>query len=96
MTDLEKYCVSALRLSQASANALLEEIQVKISIARANMIRLGIPPEKVEDDTDFLVCNVITKFVVSEMESIESERIRALGAYQICLDELRKSNGYAE
>lgn len=93
MTDLEKYCVSALRLSTASANALLEEIQYKISVARAELIRLGITEEKVNSD-DELISNVIVKYVTSEMASVESERDKAFEAFRVCCDELRKSTDY--
>lgn len=91
MTDLEKYCVNALRLSEASADALLEEIRVHIDIARADMIRLGFSIEFVNDETNMLVNNVIIKYVVSEMASVESERDKAKAYHKICLDELRKS-----
>lgn len=91
MTNLETYCTSALRLSEASAEALLGEIQNKISVARAELIRLGIPVEIANDENNMLVCNVIIKFVCSEMASMDVERERAYEIYRLCLDELRKS-----
>lgn len=94
MTDLEKYCISALRLSSASAEALLEEIQYKISIARAELVRLGISEEKATTDNDNLINNLIIKYVTSEMASVESERDKALEAFRICADELRKTTDY--
>lgn len=91
MTDLEKQVVSALRLSETSAEALLTEIQTNISIARADMIRSGISETNANDDTNMLVRNVITKYVTSEMSCVESERDKAREYYRTCLDELRRS-----
>lgn len=91
MTALENYCVNALRLSSASATALLDEIQRKIRIARADILRSGVPEEIANDEDNYLVSNVIIKFVCSEMAGAESERIRSFDAYKNCLDELRKS-----
>lgn len=91
MTNLEKSCANALRLSERAAEALIDSIQEHIEVARANMIRLGISFDTAHDEDDKLVCNVIVKHVVSEMASIEAERDRAYEAYRICIDELRKS-----
>jgi len=91
MTNLEKYVVGALRLSSASAEALLSEIQLKIKVARTDIIRSGVPIEIVEDEDNVLVTNLIIKYVCSEMASIDSERTKSYEAYKHCLDELRKS-----
>lgn len=91
MTALEKYCANALRLSDVAANALLDEIQLKIEIARADMVRSGVPKEYVEDESDMLVINTIIKFVCSEMADTEIERNNSNYAYKLCLDELRRS-----
>lgn len=91
MTALEKHCANALRLSDASADALIDEIKLNIEVARADMVRSGVPKEYVEDENDMLVINTIIKYVCSEMGSIESERFKSMDAYRLCLDELRKS-----
>lgn len=91
MTDLEKQITSALRLSDASAEALIDVIRNNISIARADMIRSGLAEDIANDDTNALVRNVIIKYVISEMASVETERDKARTYYKICLDELRKS-----
>lgn len=91
MTDLEKQIISALRLSEASAEALIDVIRNYIGIARADMIRSGLAEDIANDDTNALVRNVIIKYVVSEMASVETERDKARTYYRICLDELRKS-----
>ena len=96
MTNLEKSCANALRLSDSSANALITSIQDNIEIAQANMIRLGISNVAAKDEEDKLVCNVIVKYVVSQMATVESERIRAYEIYRVCLDELRKTQGYVK
>lgn len=94
MTDLEKYCCDALRLSSASSTALLSQIQLNIGIARAELIRSGISDTTAEDDTNKLVINCIIKYVVSQMGDIDTERDKSFEAFRICQDELRKS--YAE
>lgn len=91
MTDLERYCISALRLSEASANALLEEIQLKIEVARAELIRSGVPIDIANDDENKLVVNCIIKYVISEMDSLENERIKAFDIFRLSMEELRKS-----
>lgn len=90
MTDLENYCISALRLSSASAEALLSEVQLKISTARAELIRSGVASD-VANSNHVLVTNAIIKFVISEMDSIENERIKAFDAFRLNMEELRKS-----
>lgn len=91
MTDLENYCISALRLSTASAEALLSEIDFKIGIARAELIRSGVPSD-VANSSNILVENAIIKFVVSELDAIENERVKAFDAFRLIMDELRKSD----
>lgn len=91
MTDLENYCAEALRLSTASASALLSQIQLNIDVARAELIRSGLSIATANDDTNKLVLNCIIKYVVSNMAEIETERVRAHETFRICLDELRKS-----
>lgn len=91
MTELERYCIGALRLSEASAEALIDELKLKISIARAELIRSGVPEEVANDDSNVLVINTIIKFVTSEMDAVENERIKAFDAFRLCMDELRKS-----
>lgn len=91
MTDLEKIIVSALRLSEVSAEALIETIRSYIDIARADIVRSGVASEVANNDENALVRNVILKYVVSEMASVDAEREKARTYYKICLDELRKS-----
>lgn len=91
MTDLEKYCVNALRLSEASAEALLNDIQLRIEVARAELIRSGVPADIANDDDNMLVVNAIIKFVISEMDNLENERIKAFDAFRLNMEELRKS-----
>lgn len=91
MTDLEKYCVNALRLSEASAEALLEDIKLRIGVARAELIRSGVPVDVAADDDNLLVVNAIIKYVISEMDSLENERIKAFDAFRLNVEELRKS-----
>lgn len=91
MTELEKYCISALRLSEASAEALIDDIRLKISIARAELIRSGISETMANDESNVLVVNAIIKYVTSEMDSVENERVKAFDAFRLCMDELRKS-----
>lgn len=91
MTDLERNCICALRLSEASAEALIDSIRNYIEIAKAEIIRLGISEEIANDESDKLVCNLIMKYVTYEMASVESERDKAFEAFRVCVDELRKS-----
>lgn len=90
MTDLEKYIVQALRLSEASAEALKSQIDLNIDIARAELIRSGLSEEKANSD-DVLVVNAIIKFVCGEMASAENERNYSKEAFRLIMDELRKS-----
>ena len=91
LSKLQKNCISALRLSEASAEALIEEINLHIGIARADMVRSGVAVEVAEDEDNMLSSNVIVKYVTSQMASAESERDKAMAYYKICLDELRRS-----
>ena len=84
MTDLEKIIVSALRLSEISAEALIETIRSYIEIARADMVRSGVSEEIANNDENSLVKNVILKYVVSEMASVDVEREKARTYYKIC------------
>ena len=90
MTDLEKYCAKALRLSEASAEALISQIDLNIDVARAELIRSGLSNEKANSD-DVLVINAIIKFVCGEMASAEIERTYSREAFRLIMDELRKS-----
>lgn len=91
MTNLEKSCANALRLSERAMEALTDSIQEHVEVAQENMIRLGISNEMAHDEDNKLVCNVIVKYVISQMASVEAERDKAYEAYRICIDELRKS-----
>lgn len=91
MTDLERYCVSALRLSEASAEAHIDDIRLRIEVARAELIRSGVPKDIVIDDENKLVVICIIDYVISEMDSIEAERARALEAFKSNMENLRKS-----
>lgn len=90
MTDLELYCSKALRLSEASAEALLSQIDLNIDVARAELIRSGLSEEKANSD-DVLVINAIVKYVCGEMANAEIERTYAREAFRLIMDELRKS-----
>lgn len=90
MTDLELYCSKALRLSEASAEALKSQIDLNIDIARAELIRSGLSEDKANSD-DVLVINAIIKYVCGEMASAENERNNSKEAFRLIMDELRKS-----
>ena len=90
MTDLERNCVTALRLSEASANALLSRISLLIGVASSELIRAGVSEEVVESD-DPLIINAKITYVVSQMGNSESERVSAGEAFRLMEDEIRKS-----
>lgn len=90
MTDLERNCVTALRLSEASANALLSRISLLIGVASSELIRAGVSEEVVESD-DTLIINAKITYVVSQMGNSESERVSAGEAFRLMEDEIRKS-----
>lgn len=90
MTDLELYCCNALRLSEASAEALMSQIDFNIAVARAELIRSGVPNEVANGDSK-LVINAIVKYVCGEMANAELERTYSREAFRLIMDELRKS-----
>lgn len=89
MTDLEKRCVKALRLSEGAGTLLLEEIQNNISAARAELIRSGVSEAKVEEEGS-LVQQAIIDYVLTHMND-EDQYDRYLNAFQYQMDNLRKS-----
>lgn len=89
MTDLEKRCVSALRLSSAAAELLLPEIQSNINTARAELLRSGVSSAKVQEE-DVLVQQAIIDYVCMQMGD-EGLYDRYLVAFQYQQDNLRKT-----
>lgn len=90
MTALETICISALRLSSASANALIELIRENIAQGKAKLIQFGIPADAIDEDNE-IIRACIVKYVKSEMDSNESERIRAGENFRLLADEARRS-----
>lgn len=96
MTEIEQQCADALCLSSASAEARLPQIRMYIESACADLVRMGIPMDVIEDNQDPLVRNCIIKYVKSELDSSYDERIRSSETYRLVADELRKSINNAE
>ena len=89
MTDLEKRCVKALRLSESAGTLLLTEIQSNIEAARAELLRSGVSAAKVEEDSP-LIQNAIIDYVLMQMND-EDQYERYFNAWQYEMDNLRKS-----
>ena len=89
MTDLEKRCVKALRLSVNAGTLLLSEIQSNIEAARAELLRSGVSATKVEEEGS-LVQNAIIDYVLMQMND-EDQYDRYFNAWQYEMDNLRKS-----
>lgn len=94
MTDLEKSIALGLRLSDAAAAKLLTEIDRHISEARAELIRLGLPPAKA-NGSDVLVESAIISFSIGKM-SDESLQSNYMNDFIYQADNLRKSGGYID
>lgn len=93
MTDLEKSIALGLRLSDAAATKLIPEIDRNISVARAELIRLGISQTKAQS-TDALIENAIITYAIGKM-SDESLQDKYMDDFKYLADNLRKSGGYA-
>ena len=89
MTDLEKRCADALRLSSAAANLLLSEIQSNIETARAELVRSGVSSAKITEE-GYLVQQAIIDYVCMQMGD-EAQYDRYLTAFQYQQDNLRKT-----
>ena len=61
MTDLEKRCVKALRLSESAGTLLLTEIQSNIEAARAELLRSGVSAAKVDTTIPLYVSSILTE-----------------------------------
>lgn len=90
MTDLEKAVADALRLSEASAEKLLAEIQRNISVAEAELIRSGLDIDEAQEECGDLVDDAIITFCLTRMGD-ESEKERYETAFRYQQDNLRKT-----
>ena len=90
MTELEKAVANALRLSEASAERLLPEIQRNINTAREELIRSGCLVSEAEEKSGALVEDAIITFCLVKMGD-EDEKDRNEVAFLYQQDNLRKT-----
>lgn len=89
MTNLENSVARALRLSESAVEKLLPEIQRNIEVARAELIRSGVPANSVIESDSLIEAAIIT-FCLVQMGS-EADRDRNEEAFRYQQDNLRKS-----
>lgn len=81
---------TALRISHTKLD---DDIQLSIDAAEAEMIRAGVDAESVDTD-DPLIAKAVITFVKQFYANDQTEAEKYAAAWQMQLDNLRKSAGY--
>lgn len=77
-----------------SHNYLDAEIEQKIEAARAEMVRAGVSPDMVVDETDALIVGAIQVYCYAFYANDVKEREGYEKSFYFQLENLRKSGGY--
>jgi len=83
----------AARIKTLTAD-ITAELTDSIEEARADLIAIGVIPEKANDETDSLILGAIRCFIRWKFAYDDTERIGAMGEYMSMRDELRRRRDY--
>lgn len=83
-----------LALRRNATAAVTDEVRTLAAEARADMERLGILPDRAEDETDPLIYGAVRDFCKWRFGLGNPDADRYMLMYQSRVDELRQSDGY--